>query len=85
MSRKVNEPDPHYEYEATQQDLLFLTGLKGSPFTVQDFELLINLFERENGEDGTPKPLPAFALALDKASISKPKEELEKIYEVKKE
>ena len=46
---KVNPSlDTQFNYEATQEDFMFLAELKGSPFTVKEFERLVNIFEKEN-------------------------------------
>lgn len=67
--RYIVYPDPEldkrYDYEATQDDLLFLTELKGSPFTLNDFEQMINFFEKENADsEETVKP---FSVIIKKA------------------
>ena len=82
ISRKEDEADPNYNYEAAQSDLLFLTELKGSPFTVQEFEEMINILERENAEESAVLPLESLSRALEPIVGAKPRESVEKVYEV---
>lgn len=52
--RYIVQPEPdrdsRYNYEATQDDMLFLTEFKGSPLSISDFEKMIDFFEKENAD-----------------------------------
>ena len=82
MPRGADVIDNHYNYEASQEDQLFVAGLKGSPFTMLDFEKIMNIFERENGEEEGAKPFPSFVPAIEALQLKKTMSDVEKIYEV---
>jgi hypothetical protein len=46
---KFSETDENYntEYEATNDDMKFLSELQGSPFYIEDFEAIISLWEKK--------------------------------------
>jgi hypothetical protein len=73
--------DTRYNYEASQEDFQYLTELKGSPFTVKEFERLINIFEKENSDDSQKvKSLPELEHALSTLEPRRSFDEVEKIY-----
>lgn len=74
--------DNRYNYEATQEDLLFLTELKGSPFTMVEFERLVDTFERENAEDELVRPFSSFQTKVDEVLMKRNAVGVEKIYDV---
>lgn len=68
--RHFVQPDPEldtrYNYEATQDDLLFLTELKGSPLNIAEFERMVNFFEKENAD--AEETVRSFDLLLKRTS-----------------
>jgi len=76
------EPDSRYNYDATKEDLMFVAGMKGSPFNIQMFEKLIDIFERENADVNEVRPFVYFQEALERFSQSLQIKDVEKIYEV---
>ena len=86
FNRYIQKLDPvqdtRYNYEATQEDLQFLTELKGSPFTRLELERLIDLFERENADLETEvKTFGAIMSKADEPLMRKNPEGVQKIYE----
>ena len=77
-----DEAERRYGYEATQEDLQFLSGLKGSPFMVQEFERLMNFFERENADEGTVKPFEYFVAPMGSLGFKQGVGDIQKVYEV---
>jgi len=75
------EDDTKYNYEATNEDLLFLTELAGSPFTVQEFEKLINFFEKENNDDESVKSYEFFRAQILALNMKQSLEDISKIYD----
>ena len=98
FSKKEGEPDTQYNYEAVTQDLDFLHSLPGAPFTVGEFEKLMDLFEKENyaadcpttvhkpenGEADSVKHFQSLSGALDQLKARQPMSEIEGIYNVRR-
>ena len=82
IPRGADGIDNHYNYEATQEDQLFVAGLKGSPFTMAEFDKLMNVFENENAEEEGAKSFQSFGPAVEALSLKKNPADVEKIYEV---
>ena len=82
ITKKEDEEDTRYNYGATQDDLQFITELKGSPFTMLEFERLINLFEGEDNEYDQVKPFDAFLEPISRLGMKQSRDDIAKIYEV---
>lgn len=76
------EDDYRYNYDATQDDLKFVAGLKGSIISIPSFEKLINTFEKENSTSNAIKPFNCFLESIDKLALNLQIDEIAKIYEV---
>ncbi len=76
------EEDEAYNYEVSQDDLRFVAELKGSPFSLDEFERLINFFEKENGDDESVKEFAFFVPIIRTAAPRQSFEDIEKIFEV---
>lgn len=79
-------PDPkadtRYDYEATQEDIKFIEKLGKPSFTIEEFERLINLFERENyNADNKVSLFPLFVIKSEEGLIRKNEEGVTKIYD----
>lgn len=82
---KVNanpEADTRFDYEATQRDIKFLAKLKKPSFTMEEFERLINLFERENFKaDNKIILFPSFVWKAEEELIRRNEEGVKQIYD----
>ena len=75
------ELDTRYDYEATDEDIEFLNKINGPKLTIEEFERLINLFEKENYNAGNRISIfPSFVWKAEKDIISKNEEGTAKIY-----
>lgn len=82
--RVVSDPDNdrRYDYEATNEDMKFNAQLKSPQFTVEEFERLINLFERENFKaDSKIILFPSFVLKAEEALIKRNEEGVKQVYD----
>jgi hypothetical protein len=76
------ETDTRYNYEATQRDIKFLTKLKDPKLTIEEFEQLINLFERENYKaDNKIILFPSFVWKKESDLMIKNEEGVSQIYD----
>lgn len=76
------EIDVRYDYEATQEDIKFLSKIKEPQFTVDEFERLINLFEKENYKaDNKIILFPSFVWRAESDLIKKNEEGVRQIYD----
>jgi len=80
---KINqETDTRYDYEATQRDIKFLSKHKEPQFTIEEFERLINLFERENYKaDNKIILFPSFVWRGEPELMKKNEEAASQIYD----
>ena len=62
--------------------MLFISEFKGSPINIQEFERLIDVFERENAEEETVKPFSCFVLKVEGIVSKQAADLVDKVYEV---
>ena len=84
--RYIVHPDPgrdsRYNYEATKDDLKFIEEYKDSPFTIEEFEKIINFFEAENiDSEETVKSFNFMLIRTNEPIIKNKSEIAEKTYE----
>lgn len=74
--------DKRYDYEATNTDIDFIHKLSEPQFTVEEFERLINLFEKENSKsDSKIMIFPSFVLRAEEELMRKNGEGVSQIYD----
>eukprot|EP00826_Nyctotherus_ovalis_P016398 TRINITY_DN14744_c0_g2_i2.p1 TRINITY_DN14744_c0_g2~~TRINITY_DN14744_c0_g2_i2.p1 ORF type:complete len:278 (+),score=86.00 TRINITY_DN14744_c0_g2_i2:154-987(+) len=82
MTMSDPESDRRYDYEATDEDRKFNAQLKPPQFTVEEFERLINLFERENYKaDNKIILFPSFVLKAEEDLMKRNEEGVKQIYD----
>jgi len=77
-----SETNKRYDYEATNSDIDFISKLKEPQFTVEEFERLINLFEKENYKaDNKIILFPSFVWKAEGELMRKNEEGVKQIYD----
>lgn len=75
------ETDTRYDYEATNEDIIFINELKPPKFTTNEFERLINLFERQNfNADNKICLFPSFVWKAEEELMKRNEESVKQIY-----
>lgn len=76
------EDNKQYDYEATKKNIDFISKLSGPQFTVEEFERLINLFEKENYKaDNKIILFPSFVIRAEGELMRKNEEGVKQIYD----
>ena len=74
--------DKRYNYELTDEDIKFMKEIKPPAFTIEEFERLINLFEKENyNVDNKISLFPGFVWKYEEELIKRNNEGVKQIYD----